>query len=372
MKVKKTLAGVLSGTLVALALPVAVGAATIEPSPTMTTDVQVFSDVSMSHPNRTAILYLKDHGVISGYPDGTFRPEQVVNRAETLKIILLGSGVEIPSSIDLEPFRDVPKDEWYSAYVSKAKELNIVEGYSDGTFKADQTVNLVENLKILLLTQNVDLNSITVTEDPYADAFADQWYAKYVMYAKLKNLIDADADNKVYPAQGMTRAKLAEAMYRLMYIKEMGWDSYQKSGQTQQEVACFQEGQSLGAVVPENMNNTCCEGLEPYIPEGMVGTMGTCQKPGYTPQTTEPVTVNMDIVDFAYSQPNLTIKAGTKVTWTNKDSVVHTVTGDTDVNLNSGNLGLNQSYSMTFNTPGTYAYHCTPHPFMTGTVTVTE
>jgi amicyanin len=322
MKVKKTLAGILSGTMIALSLPVAVGAVMLEPSPTMSTDVQVFSDVSMSHPNRTAILYLKDHGVISGYPDGTFKPDQVVNRAETLKIILLGSGVTVPETIDLEPFRDISRTEWYAPYVAKAKELEIVEGYPDGTFRADQTVNLVENLKILLLTQNVDLSAVVVNENPYADAFADQWYAPYVMYAKMKNLIDADADNKVYPAQGMTRAKLAEAMYRLMYMKEMGWDSYQLNGQTQ--------------------------------------------------QTMEPVTVNVDIIDFAYSQPNLTVTVGSKVTWTNKDNVVHTVTGDTDVNLNSGNLGLNQSYSMTFNTPGTYAYHCTPHPFMTGKVTVTE
>ncbi len=322
MKVKKTLAGILSGTLIALSLPVAVGAVMLEPSPTMSTDVQVFADVSMSHPNRTAIIYLKDHGVISGYPDGTFKPDQVVNRAEALKIILLGSGVTVPETIDLEPFRDIPRTEWYATYVTKAKELEIVEGYPDGTFRADQTVNLVENLKILLLTQNVDLSAVVVSENPYADAFADQWYAPYVMYAKTKNLIDADADNKIYPAQGLTRAKLAEAMYRLMYMKEMGWDSYQKNGQTQ--------------------------------------------------QTTEPVTVNVDVVDFAYSQPDLTVKVGSKVTWTNKDNVVHTVTGDTDVNLNSGNLGLNQSYSMTFNTPGTYAYHCTPHPFMTGKVTVTE
>lgn len=41
---------------------------------------------------------------------------------------------------------------------------------------------------------------------------------------------------------------------------------------------CFQEGESLGAVIPENADNKCCEGLVPVIPDGIVGTMGTCQK----------------------------------------------------------------------------------------------
>ena len=43
--------------------------------------------------------------------------------------------------------------------------------------------------------------------------------------------------------------------------------------------ACFSEGESLGAVIPQNLNNKCCEGLVAVIPGGVVGTMGTCEKP---------------------------------------------------------------------------------------------
>jgi len=321
MKVKKTLAGVLSGALLVFSLPIMVGAEVI-------TDASAtsFLDVSLSHPNATAITYLKTHGVIDGYPDGTFKPDQVVNRAEALKIILLGSGEQVEATIDLEPFRDVPRTEWYATYVAKAKALGIVEGYSDGTFKADQTVNLVENLKILLLAQKVDLSTVVVTENPYADAMKTEWYAKYVMYAKMKNLIDADSQNMIYPAQGMTRGKLAEAMYRLMYMQEQGWDMFMKDGQTQQP----------------------------------------------TQQETQQTTANIEISEFAFVPANLSVKTGTTVTWTNKDQITHTVTSDTGTTLSSPNLGFNQTFSMTFNTPGTYGYHCTPHPFMTGTVTVTE
>lgn len=324
MKIKQTLMRVTSGTLLVLALPIAVGAAVM-------TDTG-FTDVSATNPNYNAIMYLKSHGVISGYPDGSFKPDQTVNRAEALKIILLGSGETVAASVDLEPFRDVPRAEWYSTYVAKAKELGVVSGYADGTFKPSQTVNLVENLKILLLTKKIDVSTLTVSTDPYADTSSSEWYAPYVQYSKDKNLIDADAKNMVYPAQGMTRGKLAETMYRLMYMKEMGLDKYEENtqGPTQQNT---QE---------------------------------------QTQQSTQQQAVNIDITNFAFVSDAVTVKAGTTVVWTNSDQVAHTITSDTGTTLSSGNLSTGQTYSMTFTTPGTYSYHCTVHPSMKGTVTVTQ
>ena len=78
------------------------------------------------------------------------------------------------------------------------------------------------------------------------------------------------------------------------------------------------------------------------------------------------------ISGFAFSPASLTVKAGTTVTWTNKDSDAHTVTSQgTGGPLGSAALSTGQSYSFTFTKPGTYAYLCTIHPFMTATVTVT-
>ena len=80
------------------------------------------------------------------------------------------------------------------------------------------------------------------------------------------------------------------------------------------------------------------------------------------------------IKDFAFNPGTITVKVGTKVTWTNEDSVSHTVTADTmsaDAPA-SGNIAKGESYSFTFNKAGTYAYHCTPHPYMKASVIVTE
>lgn len=349
MKVKKSLAGIASGTLMVFALPIAATVAFADTGTTATdttsgtmqttASTQAFSDVSPSNPEYTALQYLKDHGVIGGYSDGTFKPDQTVNRAEALKIILLGSGIQVAASVDLEPFRDTDRSAWYAPYVSKAKDLNVVSGYADGTFKPAQTVNLVENLKMLLLTGNININNLTVTQNPYADAPKGQWYTNYAEYAKEKNLIDADSKNMVYPAQGMTRGKLAEMMYRLMYMKAQGWDKFMTGTQETLPV-------TTQVVTQETQMST--------------------------EQSTQQQSNNVSIVNMAFSPAALNIKTGSTVVWTNQDTVTHSVTSDDGTTFSSGNLANGSSFSFTFSKPGTYTYHCAIHTFMTGSVTVTN
>ena len=80
-------------------------------------------------------------------------------------------------------------------------------------------------------------------------------------------------------------------------------------------------------------------------------------------------TLSVTIANLAFSPATLTAKPGTKVTWTNNDSVIHTVTSDTGV-FNSGNIAPGSTFSYTFNSAGSYAYHCTIHPNMKGTILV--
>ena len=77
----------------------------------------------------------------------------------------------------------------------------------------------------------------------------------------------------------------------------------------------------------------------------------------------------VQIADFAFSPSTITITAGDTVTWTNADPVVHTATSTSGA-FDSGDLEQGESYSLTFTTPGTYDYLCTPHPTMTGRIVV--
>ncbi|MEU3521955.1 plastocyanin/azurin family copper-binding protein [Streptomyces sp. NPDC006654] len=96
--------------------------------------------------------------------------------------------------------------------------------------------------------------------------------------------------------------------------------------------------------------------------------------PSSTGAAAAPVTGNAVAIDnFAFSPAKLKVKAGTKVTWTNQDADAHTVTSaGSGGPLHSAALATHATYSYTFTKPGTYAYLCTIHPFMTATVEVTR
>jgi len=79
--------------------------------------------------------------------------------------------------------------------------------------------------------------------------------------------------------------------------------------------------------------------------------------------------IDVTIKNMAFNPAQITVSAGTTVRWTNQDSITHTVTADNG-QFSSGNLTSGDSYQFTFTTPGTYAYHCSIHPNMKGTVVV--
>jgi plastocyanin len=78
-------------------------------------------------------------------------------------------------------------------------------------------------------------------------------------------------------------------------------------------------------------------------------------------------TRHVTIAGFAYSPDPVTVNVGDTVTWTNNDAASHTATGS---GFSTGTIGTGASKSVTFNSAGTFAYHCAIHPSMTGTVVV--
>ncbi len=83
---------------------------------------------------------------------------------------------------------------------------------------------------------------------------------------------------------------------------------------------------------------------------------------------------SVTIQNYAFDAPVIKVKVGTAVTWTNKDGVKHNVNPDSpSADFPVGKLiGNGETYSFTFTKAGTYSYHCMPHPYMKGTVVVTQ
>lgn len=179
----------------------------------------VFVDISKAHPNFQAISFLQREGVIAGYSDGSFRPDQKISRVEVLKLILEGIKVDLDNVRNL-PYTDTDVSAWYAKYLATAVNLEIVAGYPDKTFRPNETVNKVEFLKMLVEAMNVDINP-EVSEFIYTDIDEKAWYAPYVQFAIEKNIFTIEG-TKFNPIQQMQRADVAEAIYRIQLIAKTG------------------------------------------------------------------------------------------------------------------------------------------------------
>jgi plastocyanin len=90
--------------------------------------------------------------------------------------------------------------------------------------------------------------------------------------------------------------------------------------------------------------------------------------PGWADNAAQASAVSID--NFTFGPQTLTVKAGTTVTWTNKDDIPHGIASANNGFAKSRALDTDDNYSFTFTTPGTYQYFCYIHPHMTGTIVV--
>lgn len=177
------------------------------------------SDID-GHKNQKAIQYLADQGVIGGYEDGTFKPNKTVNRAELLKILIGGKGIQPKVEEYNKCFTDVI-DQWFAPYVCYAKANDWVGGYSDGKFKPSQDVKKVEAIKMLVNSQEYEVPA-SVNEKLFDDTDSGAWYDPFLKVAKDKGLLE-QSGGKYGVSDFMTRGEISENIYRAMtgYAKTM-------------------------------------------------------------------------------------------------------------------------------------------------------
>lgn len=184
-----------------------------------------FPDVPADHENADAIAWLQLEGAVQGYPDGSFKPEKLVNRAEFLKMLYETIGME-----GHEPqlsFPDVPANEWYTKYVKEAFYTSVAVGYPDGYFRPENNINFAEAVKVVM-------NGFFDVDDLYGDGSdytpcdevltdyngIDQgaWYWKYLHVADEFCIINfehsAYLPMNYNPSAYITRADMAELLYR--------------------------------------------------------------------------------------------------------------------------------------------------------------
>lgn len=194
--------GALLGLSVLTFGPTGLALSTGVASTTSANSSAAFQDVPTNYPNLDAIAYLKDKGIVKGYTDGNFLPDNTVNRAEFMKI-LIGGVTTTPKGSNC--FTDV-HDEWFAPYVCEAKSRGVVSGYSDGSFKPGLNINVVEASK--MVTKAFEIKNTTATPTFKQDV----WYKPFVETLASKSAIPVSID---YPEKKLTRGEMAEMTWRV-------------------------------------------------------------------------------------------------------------------------------------------------------------
>ncbi len=242
-----------------------------------------------------AINFLSDEGVVNGYPDGTYKPNNSINRAEFLKIVVEAFyAAEFETYSDKTCFTDVKAKEWYTKYVCFAKEQGIVNGYEDGTFKPASTINLVEALKITLKTFG------------YEYAASDPWYKGLVEKAASKNFIPVDFTSF---GQMMNRGQMADLITRIIktekgeigaYLEMLGLSTNQVVTYDSLSKGTNVEGGGETPPVEDNLISKVCSAAS--LKPGMPVTCDDDKKKLFGCESAENVTYG----DFDFVQCNKT------------------------------------------------------------------
>lgn len=194
---------------------------TILVAPMLTLAVR-FPDVPGDHPYNSSVEALAIEGVVTGNPDGNFYPARPVNRAEFLTM-LYRANKKTAKSASISCFSDVKAEAWYANVVCDAVTEGYVNGYPDGSFKPEQSVNRVEALKMMYKVFGLGVLTgadAMASADDFTDVSPNSWYVGYVTSSYRNGLlpIPGYSGNMFWPSNPLLRGEAAAYIWRAMNI----------------------------------------------------------------------------------------------------------------------------------------------------------
>jgi hypothetical protein len=188
-------------------------------------NVKTFEDVPSSHFAKEAIETLASKFIISGYDNGSFGYDRPVTRAEFAALLIRGLGIQPKSGLPAQ-FNDVHTNAWYAAPVYTAVEVGLVSGYEDGTFKPDQPITRQEMMKMVhsMLQAGGYTKQLTESEKNAAiNKFGDQlsiqpWAREAIAVGIQEGIVNGVTDSTFSPATLADRGQSAKILYQSLKV----------------------------------------------------------------------------------------------------------------------------------------------------------
>ncbi len=177
-----------------------------------------FADVDSAEWFAPFVSELAAKKIVSGYPDGNFKPAAQINRAEIVKIAATAFDIPTNPTVTVKPFPDVAQSQWFTPFVAAAKTAGVVSGDGNNLFRPSDPVNRAEALKILLLASGLELpQKVSVSKFP--DVAYNQWFTRFVNFAEANGIVNGFSDGNFRPGAFMNRAEAAKIVSLLLGLK---------------------------------------------------------------------------------------------------------------------------------------------------------
>ncbi|MFF2885795.1 choice-of-anchor I family protein [Paenibacillus sp. NPDC057967] len=187
-----------------------------EPTPEPTPETPVFNDVN-GHWAKNVIGKLAKAGILLGKPDGSFQPDQKMTRAEYAAVLNRLLGLK-PDQAEAA-FDDVPEQAWYSADVRSLSAAGIISGFPDGTFRPGSEITREEAFVLLYRALKDKLDSQAGSSAPYTDeADVSAWAVEAVKALTQAGVLEGNANGELNPKATITRAEIAKIVS--FFVKE--------------------------------------------------------------------------------------------------------------------------------------------------------
>jgi len=162
----------------------------------------VFPDVPGSHWAVSYIENLVTRGILAGYTDGTFKPNNTITRAEFAKIVAVAKGLGTATG---SSFSDTA-GHWAAGYIEAVKAAGIIDGYENGTFRPNNNITRAEIAKIVVAAAGF---AIDTSGAGFSD-IAGHWASDYILTAANKGIVGGYTDGTFRPNNSATRAEASK------------------------------------------------------------------------------------------------------------------------------------------------------------------
>ena len=173
-----------------------------------------FTDLK-DHWGAESICSLYDEGVVNGYSEKTFSPNTQMSRAEFVKILVRSMGYNV-YAVQSAAFTDQSTDDWHYAVVSFAHSKGLVSGYADGSFHPNDHITRAEALELLVNASGIASADTSDLSHRFYDVTGDDWFATSLAIGLENGIVKGYGDGSFRPHNSITRAEACEMLVKAL------------------------------------------------------------------------------------------------------------------------------------------------------------